>query len=114
MPAREFDVVLYGASGFTGRQTVEYFARHAPPGLRWAVAGRNRAKVDAIRAAVGGAAAAAPVLVAEGHDQRALDAIAARGRVVLSTAGPFALHGTALVDACVRLRRAGVEIEVGS
>ncbi|HET9986083.1 MAG TPA: saccharopine dehydrogenase NADP-binding domain-containing protein [Longimicrobiales bacterium] len=110
MPAREFDVALYGASGFTGRQTVAYFARHAPAGLRWAIAGRNRAKLEAVRAEVGGRAAAAPVLVAEGHDQPALDDIASRSRVVLSTAGPFAVYGTPLVDACVRFGTQYVDI----
>ena len=42
MPERDYDVLLYGASGFTGKQTVAYFARHAPASLRWAIAGRNR------------------------------------------------------------------------
>jgi short subunit dehydrogenase-like uncharacterized protein len=103
MPDRELDVVLYGASGFTGRQTVSYFQKHAPPGLRWAKAGRNRAKLEALGIPV-------PVLVAEADDDCALDRLAASTRVVLSTAGPFELYSDHLVAACVRNRTAYVDI----
>lgn len=104
MPERDYDVVLYGAGGFTGKQTVAYFARHAPPGLRWAVAGRNREKLEAVKNEVGGAAKDAHLLMADGQDQAAVDAVVARTRVLLSTAGPFALYGTGIVDACVRFK----------
>ncbi|MFN0083937.1 MAG: saccharopine dehydrogenase family protein [Blastocatellia bacterium] len=104
MADRDYDVVLYGASGFTGKQTVEYFARRVPAGaVRWAIAGRNREKLEAVRAQVGGAAAGVDVLVADSRDTAAVDAVAGRTRVLLSTAGPFAIHGGPLVDACVRL-----------
>ena len=53
MSDTRYDVVLYGAAGFTGRQTVAYFARHAPAGIRWAIAGRNRAKLEAVRSQIG-------------------------------------------------------------
>jgi short subunit dehydrogenase-like uncharacterized protein len=97
--ARPFDVVLYGASGFVGRQTVAYFAQRAG-GLRWAVAGRTAARLQAVRQACG--AARAGVVVADAADAAALDALAAQTHVVLSTAGPFARHGSKLVAACVR------------
>ena len=48
---RKYDIVLYGASGFTGRQTVEYCRQFAPPGLRWAIAGRNRFKLQSVNSA---------------------------------------------------------------
>ena len=95
---RKYDLVLYGASGFTGRQTVEYCRRAAPAGLRWAIAGRNRAKLDAVNAA------GVDVLIADSQDAGALDPIAASTRVVATTAGPFSLYGTQLVNACVRQR----------
>lgn len=98
---RDFDVVLYGASGFVGQQTVAYFAQHAPPRLRWALAGRNARKLEQARAAAGAGAAHAGVIVADAADEAALAALAARSKVVLSTAGPFALYGSALVAACV-------------
>ncbi|HMV51322.1 MAG TPA: saccharopine dehydrogenase NADP-binding domain-containing protein, partial [Blastocatellia bacterium] len=110
MPKRDFDVVLYGAGGFTGKQTLEYFARHAPPGLRWAAAGRNREKLEAAKNEVGGAAKDAHLLVASGQDQSAIDAIVSRTHVLLTTAGPFALYGTGLVDACVRFKTHYVDI----
>jgi short subunit dehydrogenase-like uncharacterized protein len=100
---RDFDVILYGATGFTGRQTVAYFSKHAPSGLRWAIAGRNRVKLEVLNAPV-------PVLVADSADPQAIDAMIARTRVVLATAGPFALYGTGIVDACVRLGTHYVDI----
>ena len=66
MPSRDFDVVLYGATGFTGRQTVGYFAQFAPPGLKWAIAGRNRSKLHALNSGVA-------AIVADSSDQSAID-----------------------------------------
>ena len=102
-PSRQYDVVLYGASGFVGRQTVAYFARHPQVkamGLTWALAGRSADKLAAVRKACG--AKQAGVVVAEAHDAAAMDALARNASVVLSTAGPFALYGSELVAACVR------------
>lgn len=108
---RPYDVVLYGASGFVGKQTVEYFAQHTHPDqVRWAIAGRNRQKLEAVKAQVGGAAQPIEVLVADSHDQQAVDAMVAQTRVLLNTAGPFALYGTKIVDACVRLQTHYVDI----
>jgi short subunit dehydrogenase-like uncharacterized protein len=106
---RKWDVVLYGASGFVGRQTVAYFAQHAK-GLRWALGGRSTDKLEAVRAACGAGAAAAGIVVADAADAAALDALAAQAAVVLSTAGPFALYGSALVQACVERRTHYVDI----
>jgi short subunit dehydrogenase-like uncharacterized protein len=98
MSDRKYDLVLYGASGFTGRQTVEYCRQFAPAGLSWAIAGRNRSKLDSV------IVAGVDVLVADAQDDAALDSLARQTRVVASTAGPFGLYGTKLVDACVRNR----------
>src|SRR3984957_6265859 len=95
---RKYDLVLYGASGFTGRQTVEYCRQFAPSGLRWAIAGRNRAKLHSVNSAAVG------VLVAEARDDGALNRMAGQACVVATTAGPFSLYGTKLVEACVRNR----------
>lgn len=100
---QEYDVVLYGASGFVGRQTVHYFAQSEDvksSGLTWALAGRSADKLEAVREASG--AKQAGIVVAEAHDAAAMDALARSARVVLSTAGPFALYGSELVAACVR------------
>jgi short subunit dehydrogenase-like uncharacterized protein len=103
-PKKKYDVVLYGASGFVGRQTVAYFAAHPEVRtrrLRWALAGRSGSKLESVRASIPGAQKAG-IVVAEAHDAPAMDALAASARVVLSTAGPFALYGSELVAACVR------------
>jgi short subunit dehydrogenase-like uncharacterized protein len=94
------DVVIYGASGFVGRQAAAYFAKHAPAGLRWAVAGRSRDKLEALYATLGNADIS--VIVADAADAVALDAMVSQTRVVLSTAGPFARFGSTLVATCVR------------
>jgi len=100
MSERSHDVVLFGATGFTGKLVAEYLAR-AAPGLRWAIAGRNREKLEAVRAGLGAGAAAVPVLIADSADRPSLDRIARAARVVCSTVGPFTLHGRELVAACV-------------
>lgn len=102
-PTRTYDIVLYGASGFVGRQTVAYFARHPQVrdlGLSWAIAGRSADKLEAVRKDCG--VPKVHVLLAEAHDAKAMDALARSATVVLSTAGPFALYGSELVAACVR------------
>lgn len=109
LSTRPYDVVLYGATGFVGRQTVAYFAEHAK-GLRWALAGRNAAKLAAIRLEAGSAALGAGIVVADSGDGGALNALAASTRVVLSTAGPFAQFGSALVAACVSIGTHYVDI----
>ncbi len=100
---RLYDVVLYGATGFVGRQTVAYFAQNPAvkaSGLRWALAGRSRHKLEAVRADCN--APQAGIVVAEAHDATAMAALAMNAHVVLSTAGPFALYGSELVAACVQ------------
>jgi short subunit dehydrogenase-like uncharacterized protein len=95
--AREFDVVLFGATGFTGQLVAEYLRDQGPDGLRWAVAGRDRAKLQAVveRLALG-----VEVIVANASDAAALSALAARTRVVCTTVGPYAKYGLPLVTAC--------------
>ncbi len=96
--SREFDVVLWGATGFTGRLLAESFAEGAPAGLRWALAGRDRARLEDLRTVLG---ADAGIVVADASDAVGLDALARRTCVVLSTVGPYARLGTPLVAACV-------------
>jgi len=110
MTTREYDVVLYGAGGFTGRQTVAYFSKHAPSSLRWAIAGPHRDKLEAVRVQAGGPARSTDILVADSRQQATVDAVVSRTRIVLNTAGPFALYGTPVVDACVRFGTHYVDI----
>ncbi len=97
---REFDLIVYGASSFVGRLTTRYLVeRHGPTGaLKWALAGRNRAKLETTAAEFG--AQQLPIVIADAADPAALTAMAMRTRVVVSTVGPYALHGSHLVAAC--------------
>jgi short subunit dehydrogenase-like uncharacterized protein len=100
---REFDVVLFGATGFTGQLTAEYLAAHAPNGCRWAVAGRSREKLLAVRkrlAEINPSCANLELLVADVTDRDSLRAIASRTRVVVTTVGPYLRYGEPLVAAC--------------
>jgi short subunit dehydrogenase-like uncharacterized protein len=108
--SRDYDVLLYGAGGFTGRQTVAYFATHAPPELRWAIAGPRRHTLEAAREAAAARLRDTDLMVAPSQDQAAVDNAVARSRIVLNTAGPFALYGTPVVDACVRFGAHYVDI----
>lgn len=97
MSRRDFDVVVWGATGFTGKLVAEYLASKA--GLRWAIAGRSREKLEAVRGAIG--QPELPLLVGDSHDRASLDAIVARTKAICSTVGPFAKFGSELVAACV-------------
>jgi saccharopine dehydrogenase (NAD+, L-glutamate forming) len=102
-PARELDVVLLGATGFTGALTAEYLLRNAPADLRWGLAGRSRERLAGVRArlaAVDAAAADLPLLVADVTDPASLADLARRTRVVVTTVGPYLEHGEPLVAAC--------------
>jgi short subunit dehydrogenase-like uncharacterized protein len=103
---RRFDVVLWGATGFTGRLVAEYLVTHHGAGaaLRWAIGGRSRAKLEEVRSgltAIDKSAAELPIVVGDGADRDSLDAIVKTTRAVCSTVGPFAVHGKQLVAACV-------------
>jgi len=102
-PDREFEVILWGASGFTGRLVAEYLLARYGGGadLRWALAGRSRARLEQVRDELGPAAGDLPILLADSADEDALDALAARTRVICTTVGPYAAYGSALVAACV-------------
>lgn len=98
---REFDVIIWGASGFTGRLVAEYFLQQygLDGDLKWAMAGRNQDKLEQVRAAVGDSNI--PLVVANSHDKESLDAMVSRTKVICTTVGPYALYGDMLVASCV-------------
>ncbi|MGD0525179.1 MAG: saccharopine dehydrogenase NADP-binding domain-containing protein [Polyangiaceae bacterium] len=103
---RSFDVLLWGATGFTGQLVAEYLARQYGVGreLRWALGGRSREKLEKVRAsleAVDPRARELPLVLGDGADRASLDRIAVDASVVCSTVGPYALYGRELVAACV-------------
>jgi short subunit dehydrogenase-like uncharacterized protein len=98
--SRHLDVVVYGATGFVGRLTAEYLARHLPSGLTVGLAGRSRDKLDAVREALPPDAAEWPLIIANADDPDSLAAMASETRVVITTVGPYARYGMPLVQAC--------------
>jgi len=98
---RLHDIVLFGASGFTGRLVAEVLQSIGArdPGLRWALAGRQPERLAAVRDAIG-ADASLPLLTADAADRAALGALAREARLVITTVGPYQRHGEPLVTAC--------------
>jgi len=100
---RPYDIVVLGATGFTGELTAAYLAEHAPADCRWALAGRNRAKLEAVRdrlAAAHPGVTDLPLVIADSSDATSLKALAESTRVVITTVGPYLAHGEPLVAAC--------------
>lgn len=98
---KEFDITVYGATGFTGRLVAEYLARTYPAssGIRWAMAGRSAEKLAEVRDEIG-APADTPLLVADAGDRSSLEALASQSKVILTTVGPYQLYGNALLAVC--------------
>jgi short subunit dehydrogenase-like uncharacterized protein len=94
---REHDIVLFGGTGFTGALTAEYLAANAPASTRWALAGRNQDKLEALRERLG---VDVPLLKADVTDEKSIDDVAASARVVITTVGPYITYGEPLVKAC--------------
>ncbi|MFI9510704.1 saccharopine dehydrogenase family protein [Nocardia sp. NPDC052566] len=99
---REFDIALFGATGFVGKLTALYLAGAAPDTARIALAGRSLDKLTAVRAELGPAAANWELVVADSTDQPSIDALAARTKVVVTTVGPYLRYGMPLVAACAK------------
>jgi short subunit dehydrogenase-like uncharacterized protein len=105
MSNREFDVIVWGATGFTGQLVVAYLAEtYGVDGeLRWAIAGRNRSKLESVRQSclADGQHEQLPILIANSNDPGSLATLVQKTRVICTTVGPYAKYGTTLVEACV-------------
>ena len=102
-PDRDLDIVLFGATGFTGTLVADYLSGHLPATARWAIAGRNKRRLQAVAARLARSAprAAAPeIIVADVSDPQAVARVAPRARVVVSTIGPYLENGGVLVALC--------------
>jgi short subunit dehydrogenase-like uncharacterized protein len=103
---RDYDVVVFGATGFSGALTAEYLAAHAPATTRWALAGRNLDKLEHLRrrlapaSAAGATTADLPLLQADVTDPSSIRAVAEATKVVITTVGPYIHYGEPLVAAC--------------
>ena len=100
---REFDIIIQGASGFTGTLVAEYLLRQygTDGDIRWALAGRSEDRLRDVRDGLGAEASELTLIQADSFDKDALQSLAMRTRVVLTTVGPYALYGSDLVAACV-------------
>ncbi len=98
---REFDVIIWGATGFTGRLVAEYYLKQygVEGELKWAMAGRSQSKLEQVRAELGNDEV--ELIVADSHDKASLDAMTSRTKVICTTVGPYALYGDELVASCV-------------
>src|ERR1700694_233535 len=96
-----FDIVVYGATGFTGRLVAEYLAAHygSHGNLRWAMAGRSKDKLASVRDAID-APADTPLIVADASDGASLKAMIDQTKSVITTVGPYQLYGSDLLAAC--------------
>jgi short subunit dehydrogenase-like uncharacterized protein len=95
--AREFDIVVLGATGFAGELIAGYLTSHIPSWPRLALAGRDRAKLEAVASRLGADVA---LITVDASDPQAMAAVAARTRVLITTVGPYILHGEPVVAAC--------------
>ncbi|PDT86915.1 saccharopine dehydrogenase [Bradyrhizobium sp. Y36] len=102
MSSAKFDIVVYGATGFTGQLVAEYLAAHYKDdkSLKWAMAGRSLDKLKSVRDAIG-ASADTPLIVADASDATSLKAMAEQTMSVITTVGPYQLYGEELLAACV-------------
>ena len=101
MTSSKFDIIVYGATGFTGQLVAEYLATHyrGDNQLKWAMAGRSLDKLAAVRDAIG-APADTPLIAADAGDPASLKAMVGQTRLVLTTVGPYQLYGNELLAAC--------------
>lgn len=102
MSSAKFDIVVYGATGFTGQLVAEYLTQHykSDKTLKWAMAGRSLGKLKAVRDAIG-APGNTPLIVADASDAASLRAMAEQTMSVITTVGPYQLYGEELLAACV-------------
>jgi short subunit dehydrogenase-like uncharacterized protein len=101
MAKREFDAIVYGASGYTGRLVAEHLRKTHGTDLKWAMAGRSPKKLAEVRGEIGAPDSVA-LVIADSDDPPSLETMANRADVIISTAGPYQLYGSNLVAACAR------------
>jgi len=101
---RDYEIVLFGATGFTGRLVSAYLAEHAGD-LKWAIAGRNKKELEKVKAdivKINSECERVDIIIADSKDQHSIDQMVKSSKVIISTAGPFGVYSVPVVDACVR------------
>ncbi|KAG0164967.1 hypothetical protein DFQ28_009832 [Apophysomyces sp. BC1034] len=113
MSGRKYDLVVFGASGFTGALTCEYLVEVGDKTLKWAIAGRSLSKLEKVKESLvkmDESAKELDILIADSSNPESLDSVVRDTRVVISTVGPFIKYGTPLVEACMRQKTHYVDI----
>lgn len=95
----QYDIILYGATGFTGKRAVAYFQKNAPKGLKWAIAARSSQKLEALKKELN---LSVDSLTADAQDATAIEKLVQQTKVILTTAGPYALFGSNLLGSCAK------------
>ena len=98
---REYDIIIFGASGFTGKLVAEYLFKNygVNKDLKWAISGRDFSKLEVIRSEI--ADNSLPIIIADSNDQDSLNSITSKTKVICTTVGPYAKYGSNLVLSCV-------------
>ena len=100
---KNFDVIIWGATSFTGKLVCEYiFSNYKTNEIKWAMAGRDKKKLEDVRSEI--ADTSVPILLADSFDENTLSDLVKQTKVMCSTVGPFSVYGTLLVDLCVRFK----------
>ncbi len=101
MTSKAFDIVVYGATGYTGQLIIEYLNQQYGNGndVTWAIAGRNKGKLEAVRDS-SGLAADTPLVVADFTDEASMQAMVDSAKTIISTVGPYQLYGELLISLC--------------
>lgn len=102
MATKKLDLVLFGATGFTGTQTLKHLVQHVPAGFRWAIAGRSREKLGALLPLCSDAASQPVIRLADSTDATSVDRLVASSRVVIQLAGPYGINGEVFVAAAAK------------
>lgn len=102
MATQTFDLVLFGATGFTGTQTLKHLAQHVPKNFRWAIGGRSKAKLEALLPLCENAASQPSIAIADSADVTSVDKLVASTKVIIQLAGPYSAHGEHFVASAAK------------
>lgn len=108
---KTYDLILWGASGFTGALTARYIHKHYGRHLKWAIAGRSRSKLETIQQSLKTEHEQVPdICIGDAQNQDDMNALAQKAKVICSTVGPYALYGSHLVASCVNFKADYVDL----
>ncbi len=102
MATKKFDLILFGATGFTGQQTLKHLSKHVPAGFKWAIGGRSAEKLEALLPLCENALTQPSIVLADSSDAKSVDKLVASTNVIIQLAGPYAAYGENFVAAAAK------------